>query len=220
VTRARGASGRAGVRTWGAGAQRPVSCSPAPSRSCPQPRHCGGRSSPSPNPLLAPSRGHMLPRRSSSRKAGEGERALCSSSRKQDLCQRPRDRDFWKSPRWKAFRVAQGTHLIDAGVRDVVFLEKGMKTPRMTVCSPPGVPRDRSLAHPARGAPPAARCTGPSGPRAPHRAPGQNGERCWRRAMAATGTSRAAAGTSPGSGATTLPGDPPAEGLQGSAAAG
>lgn len=30
----------------------------------------------------------------------------------------------------------QGTHLIDAGVRDVVFLEKGTKTSSMTICSP------------------------------------------------------------------------------------
>lgn len=34
----------------------------------------------------------------------------------------------------------QGTHLIDAGVWDVVFLEKGTKTPSMTICSPPAVP--------------------------------------------------------------------------------
>lgn len=33
----------------------------------------------------------------------------------------------------------QGTHLIDAGVWDVVFLEKGTKTPSMTICSPPAV---------------------------------------------------------------------------------
>lgn len=45
---------------------------------------------------------------------------------------------------------AQGTHLIDAGVRDVVFLEKGTKTPRVTMCSPPATPYDCSCAHPAR----------------------------------------------------------------------
>lgn len=34
----------------------------------------------------------------------------------------------------------QGTHLIDAGVWDVVFLEKGTKTPSITIYSPPVVP--------------------------------------------------------------------------------
>lgn len=47
--------------------------------------------------------------------------------------------------------LVQGTHLIDAGVRDVVFLEKGTKTPRVTVRSPPATPYDCSRAHPARG---------------------------------------------------------------------
>lgn len=28
----------------------------------------------------------------------------------------------------------QGTHLIDAGVGDVVFLEKGTRTPSVTIC--------------------------------------------------------------------------------------
>lgn len=48
---------------------------------------------------------------------------------------------------------AQGTHLIDAGVRDVVFLEKGTKTPCVTMCSPPATPYDCSRAHPARAPP-------------------------------------------------------------------
>lgn len=36
--------------------------------------------------------------------------------------------------------VFHSTHLIDAGVRDVVFLEKGITTPPMRVCSLLAVP--------------------------------------------------------------------------------
>lgn len=36
--------------------------------------------------------------------------------------------------------VLQSTHLIDAGVRDVVFLEKGITRPPMSVCSLLAIP--------------------------------------------------------------------------------
>lgn len=110
--------------------------------------------------------------------------------------------NFGKAFTRKRSRVVQGTHLIDTGVRDVVFLEKGIKTRRVTICSPPAVPQNHSPAPPSPGS-----CAAPE-----HPAPSA---RRWRRAML----------TSPGNGATALPGDTapgplPARGLQGSSAAG
>lgn len=76
-----------------------------------------------------------------------------SPSQKQPLYPLPHYRQRWKGIRLTAFGVVQSTHLIDAGVRDVVFLEKGIRTPCMTICSPPASPQDHSLAHPTRSTP-------------------------------------------------------------------
>lgn len=117
--------GQAGLGC-GCGVRGLVTLSPAPRlpppAAAPSPGTAGGKSSPPLKPL-SPRRGHVRPRKSSGRRGGEGERALCGSSQKQDLHRFPLSA-FWEGIRQKAFRAAQGTHLVDAGVRDVVFLEK------------------------------------------------------------------------------------------------